>query len=101
MSVPIKPNQTLREIIERGSANLYLVHGEADVGQIPIGILDAADVSAGALDEFTDLLNARVVSVRPGAYGQELELADVAADRLVQFDQFLAHIIYPSPRMTL
>ena len=82
--------QTLADLIRANDvADLYLVHKE-DVGFVPVGRISRAELEAGKLDAFRDLLQARAGEVRQGAYGWEVELEGVSAKRLKELDQFLA-----------
>lgn len=91
------PGQTFRDLIERGiPENTYLVH-QQDVGFIPVGILDVGDLKTGILNEFLDLLEAEVISCRSKASGQEIQLGNISADRLIEFDKFLTDTIANTP----
>lgn len=82
--------QTLADLIRANEmTDLYLVHKE-DVGFVPVGRISRAQLEAGKLDAFRDLLQARAGEIRKGAYGWEVELEGVSAKRLKDLDQFLA-----------
>lgn len=86
---PEKKQQKLGDLIRSGiPADTYLVH-ESDVGFIPVGRVDSADLDSGVLAGYADLLDARIVSKRQGSYGQEIMLEGVSAERLAAFDRFL------------
>lgn len=90
-------DQTLRSLIAKElPIDTYLVHPQ-DVGFIPVGILRAADLASGVLDEWADILNAKVTVVHSGRYGQEIELEGIPANRLMAFDDFLAETIQYRP----
>lgn len=87
---PEEKRQRLGDLIRRGIlADTYLVH-ESDVGFVPVGRVDSADLDSGVLAGYADLLDARVAAMRQGSYGQEIELEGVPAERLAAFDRFLA-----------
>lgn len=89
--------QTLHSLIARElPVDTYLVHPQ-DVGFIPVGILKAADLASGVLDEWADILNAKVTAIHSGSYGQEIELEGIPASRLMAFDDFLAGTIQHRP----
>ena len=54
----------------------------------------------GVLKEYEDILDAEVTSFRLGGYGQTIELAGIPADRLMEFDNFLANSISLLPEPT-
>lgn len=83
--------QSLGDLIRSGiQTDTYLVH-KTDVGFIPVGRVSSADLDSGALDGYTDLIDARIATMRQGSYGQEIVLEGVSAARLTEFDRFLAH----------
>ena len=87
---PEEKRQRLGDLIRSGiPADTYLVH-ESDVGFVPVGRVDSADLDSGMLAGYADLLDARVAAMRQGSYGQEIELEGVPAERLAAFDRFLA-----------
>ena len=87
---PEEKRQRLGDLIRSGiPADTYLVH-ESDVGFIPVGRVSAADLDSDVLAGYADLLDARIVSMRQGSYGQEIVLEGVPAERLAEFDRFLA-----------
>lgn len=89
--------QTLRSLIAGElPVDTYLVHPQ-DVGFIPVGILKAADLASGVLEEWADILNAKVTAIHSGSYGQEIELEGIPASRLMAFDDFLAGTIQYKP----
>ncbi len=87
---PEEKRQRLGDLIRSGiPADTYLVH-ESDVGFVPVGRVDSADLDSGVLAGYADLLDARIAAMRQGSYGQEIELEGVPAERLAAFDRFLA-----------
>lgn len=87
---PEEKRQRLGDLIRSGiPADTYLVH-ESDVGFIPVGRVSAADLDSDVLAGYADLLDAKIVSMRQGSYGQEIVLEGVPAERLAEFDRFLA-----------
>lgn len=87
---PEEKRQRLGDLIRSGiPADTYLVH-ESDVGFVPVGRVDSADLDSGVLAGYADLLDARIAAMRQGSYGQEIELEGVPAERLAAFDWFLA-----------
>lgn len=68
----------------------YLVHDTADVGFIPVGGLKEDSIDGKAQEQFADLLDARVKGIQHGAYGSEIVLEGIPAQRLSEFDQALA-----------
>lgn len=85
-----RDGRSLADLLSAGeTADLYLVHKE-DVGFVPVGMLNDHDLKPEALEIFSDLLRARVAEIREGAYGKEVELEGVSAERLKELDRFLA-----------
>lgn len=66
-------------------AGVYLVHGQCDVGFIPAAGL--RDLSGKGKAEFADLLNTKVDAIQSGAYGVELVMTGIGAERLEDFDR--------------
>lgn len=81
----------LRDLLRLGlPENTYLVHDTADVGFIPVGGLKEESIERTAKERFADLLNARIKGIQRGAYGPEIVLGGIPAQRLSEFDQALA-----------
>ena len=92
-----KPQQTLRKLIAQGiPADTYLVHPR-DVGFIPAGRLEASDLESGMLEEWSDILDAEIIELGSGGYGQEFLLEGIPVNRLRAFDDFLSQY---APRMS-
>lgn len=87
---------TLRELVQKEiPLNTYLVHPK-DVGFIPVGLLSPNDLETDHMQQWSDILDADIRLIRQGAYGQEVELEGVQAERLIEFDQFLMNVIWPA-----
>lgn len=81
----------LRDLFRLGLPNnIYLVHDTVDVGFIPVGGLKEESIDGKAQEQFADLLDARVKGIQHGAYGPEIVLGGIPAQRLSEFDQALA-----------
>lgn len=79
-------------VITGKNKGVYLVH-EADVGFIPLSVITNEDLDKGTLSGFKDILTAEISDRNPnGAYGEEIQLAGISADRLMKFDDFLAKL---------
>ena len=70
--------------------DVYLVHQTADVGFVPAADLTALTEQGKV--QFAPLLDARVTSIKQGAYGVEVELAGIEPELLSQFDQAVADL---------
>ena len=80
---------TLTEMMKQNEyADIYLVHPK-DVGFVPVSRLWTLDVEEKELARWDDILEAKVRSVQRKGYGIEIELENVSAERLQQFDCFL------------
>ena len=80
---------TLTEVMKQNEyADIYLVHPK-DVGFIPVSRLWTLDVEEKELERWNDILEAKMRSVQRKGYGLEIELENVSAERLQQFDCFL------------
>lgn len=78
-------------VITGKNKGVYLVHESVDVGFIPLSVITNEDLDKGTLSEFKDILTAEISDRNPtGAYGEEVQLAGISADRLMKFDDFLA-----------
>lgn len=69
-------------------ADVYCVHETADVGFIAAS--EFARLTETGRKEYAELLNAEVKSIRPGAYGVEIVLGNVAPRLLMDFDEAAA-----------
>lgn len=82
----------LRNLVTLGlpDHDVYLVHQTADVGFVPAADLTALTEQGKV--QFAPLLDARVTSIKQGAYGVEVELAGIEPELLSQFDQAVADL---------
>lgn len=63
----------------------YLDHGFIDMGFLPIGGLCDADLTPEERENWSDVLDADVRRVFPGAYGIHIEVEDVEPERMSDF----------------
>lgn len=86
-----EPGVRLKDLLLLGlpESDVYLVHETSDVGFIPAA--DLMQLTASGREQYSALLNAQVRSVRPGAYGIELELGGVSPQMLMDFEAALIH----------
>ena len=85
------PSLRFRDLILLGlPENTYLVDEDYSAGFIPVGGLKDGNISEKARERFADLLNAPIKTIQPGAYGTEIVITGVPAQRLSEFDQALA-----------
>ena len=68
--------------------DVYLVHQTADVGFIPAA--DLAALTDQGKAQFAPLLDARVASIKQGAYGVEVALTGIEPELLTCYDQAVA-----------
>lgn len=81
-------------IVENKNEGTYIIHETSDVGLIPISTITNDILDSGQLADFRDVLSAEITNINEdGAYGIEITLKDISADRLLQFDEFLANFI--------
>lgn len=80
----------LRDLVTLGlpDHDVYLVHQTADVGFIPAA--DLTTLTDQGKAQFAPLLDARVASVKRGAYGVEVVLTGIEPELLTCFDQAVA-----------
>lgn len=91
-----EPQKNLKELLLKGvPADTYLIHPQ-DVGWIPVGRITPGDLTSSAMQGWRDILEAKVTLIKQGAYGLEIGLAGVTAERLRKFDEFLAEIPFQS-----
>lgn len=81
---------SLRDLVTLGlpDHDVYLVHQTADVGFIPAA--DLASLTDQGKAQFAPLLDARVASIKQGAYGVEVALTGIEPELLTCFDQAVA-----------
>lgn len=91
----------LKEMLLKGvPLNTYLIHPQ-DVGFIPVGRFIPSDLTSNTIQRWRDILEARVILIKEGAYGLEIELAGVPAERLREFDEFLTKIPLQSSELEM
>ena len=91
------PAIRLKDLVLLGlpPADVYLVHKQHDVGTVPAsGLRELTDRGRA---EFADLLNAKVETIRPGAYGVELAMDGILPERLTDFDRAQAAMLRAGP----
>lgn len=91
------PTIRLKDLVLLGlpPANVYLVHKRSDVGTVPAsGLRELTDQGR---KEFSDLLNAKVEAIHPGAYGVELVMTGILPERLADFDRAQAAMLRAGP----
>lgn len=95
----MEPAIHLRDLVTLGlpDHDVYLVHQTADVGFIPAA--DLAALSDQGKERFAALLDARVSSIKQGAYGVEVELSGIEPELLTRYDQAVADSQQPTPAM--
>lgn len=81
---------SLRNLVTLGlpDHDVYLVHQTADVGFIPAA--DLAALTDQGKAQFAPLLDARVASIKQGAYGVEVALTGIEPELLTCYDQAVA-----------
>lgn len=81
---------SLRDLVTLGlpDHDVYLVHQTADVGFIPAA--DLASLTDQGKAQFAPLLDARVASIKQGAYGVEVALTGIEPELLTCYDQAVA-----------
>ena len=81
---------SLRDLVTLGlpDHDVYLVHQTADVGFVPAA--DLATLTDQGKAQFAPLLDARVASIKQGAYGVEVALTGIEPELLTCFDQAVA-----------
>ena len=91
------PAIRLRDLVLLGlpPVDVYLVGNQYDVGTIPASGLRKLTDRGRA--KFADLLNAKVETIQPGAYGVELVMAGILPERLADFDWAQAAMLRASP----
>lgn len=91
------PTIRLKDLVLLGlpASDVYLVHGQYDVGTIPAA--DLRELSERGQAEFADLLGAKVDAIQAGAYGVELVMTGINPVRLVDYDQMLASWMRSGP----
>jgi hypothetical protein len=98
VSKPIKLKDLLKDPLPNDT---YLVHSLYDVGFLPVGRLSIEDLSSEDQEKWSDVLNAEVCRVFPGAYGMHIEVDGVEPERLSNFSYNAAPSQMREPRMGL
>ena len=80
---------TLADVMKLNEySDIYLMHPK-DVGFIPVSRDWNLDVGKKELERWGDIFNAKVKSIQRKGYGIEIELENIAAERLQKFDCYL------------
>ena len=80
-------------IVHNENKGIYLVHDMEDVGFVPISLLTNEMLDDGRLAGYSDILSAEITSVNPdGAYGTEITIKNISAERIMEFDDYIASL---------
>ena len=81
----------LGELIEKVDlVDVHLVHHEVDIELATIVELNANTLTGEGKKEWSDVLNAKIIKIFYGFYGNQLVCADIAPERLSAFSYMLA-----------
>ena len=87
---PEAGKQTLRELLHARWEDIHLLHRDVEIEPATIVELDQNTLTDAGKEAWADVLDAKVCRVYQGAYGLQVELADVYPARLQEFSEVLA-----------
>lgn len=87
---PEAGKQTLRDMLFTSWEDLHLVHQEVEIEPSTIVELDQNTLTDAGKEAWADVLDAKVIRIRQGIYGLQMELDGVKPSRLQGFSEMLA-----------
>lgn len=87
---PAAPAATLRELLHTRWEDVHLLHGEVEMEPITVVELDEHTLTDAGKEAWADVLDAKVLGIRQGIYGLQMELSGVKPRRVAEFTAMLA-----------